>query len=242
LLLIALMGPSLAGCGCTEDEAPAVAAPVEEPKPRWLIEQEKAEAAAAAGATPATATAMADETPDEDESAPPPVPVLRWSERRTDEVSQWKPQDYLDAMAEDDPRLLEAIVAFGKATAGDEKAAELLAQLLAESQGLFASKRQTVVENPDDEEEREQVRINIELGKALVGALAANGTPPARKMLQQVLQGKLKSDFDDRTLTSAALEALAGHLTLEHENVLYVVLTSPAKVRPPNRGHVSANA
>jgi hypothetical protein len=70
--------------------------------------------------------------------------------------------------------------------------------------------------------------------KTIVECLAAIGNESARQTLGQILAGKLKTD-NDRAATEGVLESMVANLRPEYEEVLFAVLTTPEKVRPPDK-------
>ena len=69
---------------------------------------------------------------------------------------------------------------------------------------------------------------------AIVYALGANGSDPARQTLEKLLAGTFETD-DNRTATEAALESLVDNPRPENEEILFRVLTAPEKIRAPRK-------
>lgn len=67
--------------------------------------------------------------------------------------------------------------------------------------------------------------------KAIVYALAVNGSKTARQTLTEVLNGAFQSD-DDRAATEGRLETLVFMPSPENEEILFRVLTNPEQIRP----------
>lgn len=70
--------------------------------------------------------------------------------------------------------------------------------------------------------------------RAIVEALAQIGNRSAQQQLAALVAGKIKTD-DDRAATEAALECLVSYPRPEYENMLFIVLTAPEKVRPSEK-------
>ncbi|MGQ9573751.1 MAG: hypothetical protein ACUVUC_00395 [Thermoguttaceae bacterium] len=67
--------------------------------------------------------------------------------------------------------------------------------------------------------------------KAIIHALAVNGSKTARQTLMEVLEGTFKTD-DDRAATEGVLETLVLMPSPQNETLLLRVLTNPEQVRP----------
>ena len=76
-------------------------------------------------------------------------------------------------------------------------------------------------------------RLNRETIEAVIVALMANGTNPAKKALRDVVLGTLKTD-DDTATTTACLAALVDDQSAENEAVLFQALTEAEKLRQPD--------
>jgi hypothetical protein len=73
-----------------------------------------------------------------------------------------------------------------------------------------------------------------QLVEAIVNALGENNSASARKTLEQIITGNLKTD-DDKTAVETSLKALAAHPCAENDALLLQAVTSPEKVRPADR-------
>ncbi len=183
--------------------------------------------------------------------------------KRDQDVSKWKPNDYLNAKKENDPRLLEAVrfIASTKRYAGNEKVTLVLIKLLTAEKPKEEPKKDTAKKNtrqggpgmggPGMGEsgmgmgpgmgmeggygQRNQVpRLKKDAIEAVVLALLTNGTKPAKQALRDVVLGKLKTD-DDTVATTACLRALTSDLSPENEAVLFQALTEAEKLRVPDK-------
>jgi hypothetical protein len=224
----------------TETKAQSETDAVDSPADRSPGAKKVAGAIASGGNAPKAKANSSDNSDNEEDDEPSKPIKLTWRDKRPDDVALWKPADYIDALADNDPRMLEAVVRLGTVAEGSDETARLLTRLLEPDESLFGKRLKTSTNDDADEEEQQQVRRNQELGKAVVGSLAANGTETADQTLKQLLMGKFKSDFQDKTLALAALGALANHPSQRHESMLYTVLTTPEAVRPEGRGQVTA--
>ncbi len=71
--------------------------------------------------------------------------------------------------------------------------------------------------------------------KAIIHALAVNGSRPARQTIGEVLDGSFKSD-GDRSATEGVLETLVMLPSPENEELMMRVLLNPEQIRPTPRG------
>ena len=194
------------------------------------------------------------------QNQPPQTP------KREEDVSKWKPTDYIDAKKENDPRLIEAVRNFTKTKkyVGNKKVALVLIKLLTAEEPKEEPKEDAATNTrpggpgmgrpgmgrpgmgrpgrtppgmrggPRGHGSKPQVPcLNRETIEAVIVALMANGTKPAKKALRDVVLGTLKTD-DDTVATTGALEALVVDRTLENEAVLFRVLTDAENLRKPD--------
>jgi len=158
---------------------------------------------------------------------PPPTPKVEPSPKpppkpaRPEDFGQWKLADYLTARFEGDPRLLAAVKYLATERVGDAAAAQVVAALLTRSD-REATQRGAAKSNPA-------------LIRAVIGALYANGTPPARASLEQLLCGQFPTD-DDQLATSATLELMTGRPTPEMDAILLKTLVQPQSWAGPAPG------
>ena len=150
----------------------------------------------------------------------PEKPVL------PEDVAAWKEKDYLNAGADGDPRLLEAVAFLGRRRAGHQDAGELLTRLL-QREGKAGTDRG-----------RRGKTVSAET-EAILAALAANGTARTRKTLLQIVTGELA--INGRNGAQAAVQALARHPTPETESILYRALTQSSGVQMPGSGKTAAS-
>jgi len=132
--------------------------------------------------------------------------------KRPEQIAEWKEEDYFTARAEGDPRLVEAVALLGRRQSDREDAARVLTRLLQPDRPTATAKG--------------RAKLTPQQTEAILAALAANGTAPARTALEQVVTGKLA--LDDKTAVQAAVEALARHPAPETEAILYRALTGAA--------------
>lgn len=179
--------------------------------------------------------------------------------KRDDDVSKWKMPDYYNAKKENDRRLQQAIqfIAENEKFKGNEKIAEILIKLL-------TAEEPKKEENKDSENNQpggpgmggpgmggprmgmegpmmgrpggmEQVaRLDPQTIEAVVVALVANGSAPAKKALRDVVLGTLKTD-DDTVATKFCLQALAADNSPENEDVLFQAFTEAERLRPADK-------
>lgn len=76
--------------------------------------------------------------------------------------------------------------------------------------------------------------LDAQTVRAIVEALGQIGNRSAQQLLATLIAGKMKTD-DDRAATEAALECLAAYPRPEYENMLFIALTAPEKVRPSEK-------
>jgi len=129
-----------------------------------------------------------------------------------EQFADWKPENYVTAKREGNPRFAEAVAFLGKSYVGSENAAQLLVRLLSTpSQQPSGSRR-----GSEDRSSEAQI-------EAIVAALADNGTPTAWQTLEGLLDGTVRSD-DDAAAREAALAALAEQGGSTGEDILLKVL------------------
>ncbi len=122
---------------------------------------------------------------------------------RPEDVAEWKDQDYFNARTLGDPKLAEAAEYLGRTGVGKQEVAELLVRLL--------------------RADKKAKPLSAETVRAIVGALSANGTTPARRALEEILSGSLVTDSAE-VGTQAALEALGELPRTESEDILFKAL------------------
>ena len=145
------------------------------------------------------------------------------------DFSAWTHDDFRAAKADRDVRLVQAVQYLGRSTSNAESNARLLVELL-------RSDEQNLDISPDEDPSFTSARANAGLALAIVAALGANQSEPARNALKEILLGRLRSNIDDRTLTVAAFKALVEISGSEAEPLLYTILTMPESIRPPGPG------
>jgi len=152
-----------------------------------------------------------------DEEDTPPEPNKSKTLTRPKNLNEWKPEDFLGAQRDGDPRLTDAIRHLAKHSVGDQDAAKLLTELL-EASGTDAAGR--------EEEE------NPKFVEAAIAALAVNGTPAARRTLERLVAGTLPV-ANPQSAATAALKALLARNCPENEDLLLRVITAPER---PTKG------
>ena len=173
----------------------------------------------------------------QEEDVPLAAPVRR--ESVPEEVSAWKEADYLSAKAARDPRLLQAIAQLSASGHDKQADARFLARLIASEHKI--EKPPADPASPVRHAEEEDVPAVDWLAPAVLSALVANGSSTARRTLQDILLGQFQGELSDSPLTFATLKALADG-GASYEDTLFKVLTVPQRVRPANRGDVTAEA
>jgi len=148
--------------------------------------------------------------------------------------ADWKDHDYYIARVMLDPALIPAVAFLGSRDTEKEAAAELLTRLL--QPWLLEGVAQTMVDDPSSRGSKESA---IALNRAIITALGANGTAPARDTLKKILAAQFKTE-DDFVAVETALQTMGDHLSPEHEAILLRVLTSAEVIRPPGHGVVDA--
>lgn len=146
-----------------------------------------------------------------------------------EKYSEWTEKHFLAARRLGDERLRAAVAYLGQHAAGKEAAAKLLTSLVllppAES------------EHPP---EANPPPADPALVEAVAAALGTNGTPTARQTLGRLITGRLKTG-DQRGAAQAALKSLIEHPSVEHEEMLFRVLTAAEQLRPPGQDELSAD-
>jgi hypothetical protein len=159
--------------------------------------------------------------PEPEASARAPRPAGEDEEppERPEDIAAWSHDDFRNAKAAGDPRLVQAVLLLGRKTDEAEENVKLLVELLQNEQPAGAA----TIAPP-------AVRG---LPQAIIAALAANRTSAARDALKAILLGKLTSPLEDRALTTAALGALVETGGAESDALLFTVLSMPDAIRPP---------
>ena len=153
---------------------------------------------------------------------------------RPKDVADWRLDDYHSAKRDGDPQLVAAIGYLGGHFSGKESAATLLAALLepaaddpfAETAAAPPSKVAVGMHGSASPSYNKQTP---KLTEAIIAALAANGTPRARQILQDLADGSLKV-ADGPAAATAAFHALAARPGREGQDFLFRMVT--AAVRP----------
>jgi hypothetical protein len=188
--------------------------------PNWGKEDETPKPQPAA--PPAAAPRVSPPPDDDNEGVLPPRGAVVAAPRgkkllRSNDVADWRRDDYYSAKREGDLKLAAAVTWLGEHYAGKDAACELLIRLL-----------ESGVDDPFAEA-APQRPPNAKVTEALVAALAANGTPRARQTLERLVAGTMKT-ADNQTAAAAALTVLLkrpGH-EKEDEELLFGVVTLPA--------------
>ena len=154
--------------------------------------------------------------------AQPPKPV------RPRDVAEWKRDDYYSAKRDGDRQLVAAVTHLGQRFAGKENAAELLANLLQSPTDDPFTGNPDAVGTPARAD-----ASNQQLTEAIVAALAANGTPRARQLLESLVAGTVNTT-DNQAAATAALKALLGRYGPENENLLFGIITAADRVPGEN--------
>jgi len=124
-----------------------------------------------------------------------------------EEFADWKPDDYLAAKRQCNPRFPEAVAFLGENYPGSENAAKLLVRLV----------------STGSEARSGSGRSSAGQVEAIVAALAQNGTPAAWRALEGLLDGTIRSD-DSEAAREAALAALAEQGGFTAEKILLEAL------------------
>jgi hypothetical protein len=163
----------------------------------------------------------------------PPLPAL------PEAFADWTDRDYVIARMKGDPQLPAAVQSLGEKTVGDPQAAELLLRLL--QPRLLADLRDRLTGSEPPKRATRGARGKksdaAALIEAIVAALGANGTEPAKRALVELITGQLETE-DDRTAAVAAVRALAENAGPAEEEVLFRLLTAPEKLPPAGRGDI----
>ncbi len=146
---------------------------------------------------------------------------------RPKDVVDWRLDDYHSAKREGDPRLVAAVDYLGTHFAGKESAATLLAALL-EPAGEVPLAEGSSNPKPGTRGPGNVFRDRRipKLTEAVIAALAANGTPRARQVLDELLNGTRRTP-DGPAVAVAAFQALAARPGPEAEDLLFRVVTAP---------------
>ncbi len=160
---------------------------------------------------------------------------------RPEEIAKWKKVDYFSARGEDDSRLIEAVGHLGARFKDDPQRAPMAARILA--QLLKPPKEEEPQKNPQQGPSARSRSTRgggaTKLIEAIVESLAINGSDEARKVLEQLIGGKLPSE-DDPGAAAAALVSLAANPCPENEDILFRALTEAEKFRPPDEEEFTA--
>jgi hypothetical protein len=140
-----------------------------------------------------------------------------------EDVTQWKPADFRTAKAENDRKLKEAIEHLGETSVGDEKAAQLLIELLEVPKP----------EEPSEEAAGGQRPRSVGRGGSagqnavvIIEALGKNKTTLSRETLAKVITGEFDTGARGQTVVKQALEALVDDDSPHAEELLIVMLLS----------------
>ncbi len=173
---------------------------------------------------------------------------------RPEDVSQWKPEDFLSAKMEKDQRLVEALQHLARRCKGDAALAKMLGELVAVQEkpqpkpepkpdgtvppggpGNVPPATPPVappVGPPGSSQQPETVELSQQALQAAIWCLAINGTAEARAVLEGILSDKIDTGAD-RTAVDSTLKAIAAHPSPETDAILLRALTAPEEYRPP---------
>jgi hypothetical protein len=141
---------------------------------------------------------------------------------RPENITDWRRDDFYSAKRDDDRRLIEAVARLGKKQFADKEAtAELLTRL------LESGVDDPFVESSSHGSASANSTVNPKLTEALVAALATNRTPTARRTLERLVAGTLKTT-DPAVAAVAALKSLAEHRDAESEELLFGIIAGTA--------------
>jgi hypothetical protein len=141
-----------------------------------------------------------------------------------EDVSKWSKEDFLRARQENNPRLNDAVVYVGKKKAGEESAAQDLADLLKP-----LPKTEPNPNNPMGSYAQPSMPASPQLIEAIVYGLSENNTKPAQETLKKILSGEFETD-DDRAATDAVIKMMALRPE-QYDDVMLQLLTKPETVR-----------
>lgn len=162
----------------------------------------------------------------------PPPPML------PDAFADWQEGDLYIARMSGDLRLPAAVERYGRQTAGEPKAGEVLTSLL--KPRVFAGFRDRLAGAAGEEAERPGEKTPpVLLIEAIAEALGANGTSTAWQTLGQMVSGGLSTEHD-RTAALAALKSLVTHPCPESERLLFRIVTAAPEIRPTGQGGITA--
>jgi hypothetical protein len=135
--------------------------------------------------------------------------------RRPKDVAEWKREDYQSAVRQHDPQLAAAVTYLGAHFAGSENVAEFLATLLEPPSAEAGAPGRSLA----------PAATQPQLIEAVVAALAANSTPRARQVLENLVDGASKTPHSSAAAV-AALKALTAHPGHESDDLLFRVITA----------------
>ena len=236
-----------------EDEASDTSLPQENNTQENTTEQSDTEAAnmedadAENGPTADVATPN-EETPGDnasetDESSQPTEETDTAAEKptRPEAIAEWKTDDYLTAMADEDPKLVEAVEHLGRQFVDNPSAAGLLVRLVKPPQPPEPTENEAADTNAQPAYSPPSQSDGAKLNAAIIGALGINNTNESRKALAQLLIGKIPTE-DEAATVGLVLKALSENACPENEAILLRVLTEAEKLRPQTDGPVTAES
>jgi hypothetical protein len=135
--------------------------------------------------------------------------------RRPKDVAEWKREDYQSAVRERDPQLTAAVTYLGAHFTGSENVAEFLAALLEPPSAEAGAPGRSPA----------PAATQPQLVEAVVAALAANSTPRARQVLENLVDDASKTP-NSSAAAVAALKALAAHPGRESDDLLFRAITA----------------
>jgi hypothetical protein len=169
---------------------------------------------------------------------------------RPEQITDWKPSDYLSAKQDRDPRLTEAVAYIGEKYASSANAARTILKLLVVQPPAQPPK------NPDGKEGATtppgfetargvggpQDPPDQQFVAACIDALVKNTTPSAREALSGLLKGQLMTPQSRDETAREILRALGTYLRPDHEPILFDLITNPQSYVAPPAGPASAAA
>lgn len=154
--------------------------------------------------------------------------------QRPENVNEWTNEHFLSAKQENDPKLAEAVRAYGEKHVGQPQAVSLLVQLLTKQEAADANAggyggggySSYGYGNSYD-----SAGGDSEPGPAIVRALVINDTEEARLVLNNVLAGNISTVMEENVAVSEVLRHLAENQQPENNAILFAVATMPEQFR-----------
>ena len=131
------------------------------------------------------------------------------------ELADWTREDFLSAKAQRNGRFPQAVRHVGLHDQDNEEVATMLGDLLRADPLAPAGGRGAARSKPARPADI----------KVLVEALVLNRTPAARKLIEEIVSGRLVTDNDTAAMQSL-VEALSQHPSPENEPILFLALTT----------------